>query len=485
MKLDQHKTPLFDAIREFIDEGVTPFCIPSHKMGEGINPKWTDFAGNDIFKMDLSELRGLDDLHQPLGAILEAQRLAADAWGAKESFFLVNGTSGGIVASICSVVSEREKLIVPRNAHKSVVFGLIISGALPVYITADIDRKRGLVGGLDPAAAERAFRENPGAKGLFAVSPTYHGVCSDMRRLIEITHAHNGIFIADEAHGNHVYFHEDLPDGALALGADIACQSTHKMSGSLTQSSMLHLNSDAVNRSKLRTNLQMAQNTSPSYLLQVSLDLARSHIATRGHDILGDLIAWGKDARRRISEILGISILGDELVGSHHIYAMEQVRFTVSARELGIDGYELYAILRSDYKIEIEFGDYFFGVCVMGLGTRKSDIDKLVWALGDISARYAGMRKPLTWDEELPPTPPMRVSPRQAYFAERREIPWADAKGQICAEMIVPYPPGIPAICPGEEFTAEVWEYLDAQGKRGRHLHGPANGKLDRISVMA
>ncbi|MDR2771550.1 MAG: arginine decarboxylase, partial [Clostridiales Family XIII bacterium] len=206
MDQDQRRTPLFDAVLDFVSQNPTPFFIPSHKMGRGIDPRWLDFAGQNIFKMDLSEVQGADDLHRPQGPILEAQALAADAWGADRSYFLVNGASSGVVAAICSAVSEGQRIIIPRNAHKSAVFGLIISGAVPVYISAEIHGEKGLVGGVSKPKLDALWAANADAKAVFAVGPSYHGVYSDLRGLIETAHARGGVFIADEAHGNHAYF---------------------------------------------------------------------------------------------------------------------------------------------------------------------------------------------------------------------------------------------------------------------------------------
>jgi arginine/lysine/ornithine decarboxylase len=484
MKKDQTQTPLFDAIVGFIEADPVPFMVPGHKMGGGIHPKWKDYAGEAIFKMDLCEVHGLDDISQPSGAIMEAQELAADAWGAEHSYFLVNGTSSGIIASICTIAGEDDKIIVPRNAHKSVVFGLIISGAEPVYVTADISRDRGLVGGLDPAVLAKAYDENPEAKGVFSVSPTYHGICSDTKSLVDITHEHGGVFIADEAHGNHVYFHDNLPAGALTLGADLSCQSIHKMSGSLTQSSMLHVKSDRIDRVRLRSNLQMMMNTSPNYLLEVSLDLARSYMATEGREILGELGEMISAAKEEIDGIPGVSTLGRDLVGECSIFDFEPTRIVLSMRELGVDGYELYDRLYDDYRIEIEFGDYYYGVCVLGPGTKKDQLDRFVRAVKEIAEQERGHRAPLSWDEALPPQPPMAILPREAHFAKREKIPWADARGRVSAQMIVPYAPGIPTIYPGELITAEVWDFLSEQSRNKRHLHGAEDGRLDYISVV-
>lgn len=452
-------------------------------MGRGISPILTAEIGEAVFRMDLTEVIGLDDLHQPEGVIREAQELAAEAWGADRSFFLVNGTSAGIVAAIATTAKEGERIIVPRNAHKSVVYGLIVSGAIPVYIQPEISSEHGLVGGFQPAELERIYREHPDAKGVFSVSPTYHGVGSDTGALIEITHKFGGIFIADEAHGNHVYFHEDLPAGALEHGADISCQSTHKMSGSLGQSSMLHVKGDRVDIGRLRSNLQLMQSTSPSYLLQASLDVARSHMAINGRTIFGDLLPRIMEAKDHLRRIPGLEVLGDELIGNYGIAYYEPTRLVFTARSVGIEGYELFQRLRKEYGVELEFGDYFYGVAVLGPGTIQEDLDRLIAALKDIMSK-APNKAPLVWKEELPAMPPQRMTPRQAYHSKAQRIPWDQAKGRISAELAVPYPPGIPVLCPGEEITGDVFDYLDGMKRSGRHLHGPEESSLSSIRVV-
>lgn len=484
MKKDQSKTPLYDAIRAYGDADVAPLHIPAHKMGAGIHPKWRKELGDDVFRMDLTEVIGLDDLHQPNGVIQEAQDLAADAYGADESFFLVNGTSGGIVASICTAAAPGEKIIIPRNAHKSVVYGLIVSGAVPVYLSPEIQTEKGLVGGFLPGRLEETYRDHPDAKAVYSVSPTYHGICSDTKSLIEITHRHGGLFIADEAHGNHVCFSPKLPDSALELGADLACQSTHKMSGSLGQSSILHLKGDRVDRTRLRANLQLTQTTSPSYLLMASLDVARSYMATDGLKLLGELMDRIDGAKEKIKKIPGIEVLGTELIGSHGIADYEPTRLVISARQLGIEGYELFRLLRRNYGIELEFGDYFYAVGVLGPGTQPNHLDRLVHALEDLARQHVGGRPPLVWEEELPEVPPMVATPREAYFAKTRTIPWEEARGQVSGQLIVPYPPGIPAVCPGELITPSVFDYLEYQRQKGRHLHGADADRLDIIRIM-
>jgi arginine/lysine/ornithine decarboxylase len=486
--MDQNKTPLYDAVLNYIGKKRTPFFVPSHKYGRAIQPKWKAYVGEEIFKMDLCELDGLDDLHNAEGVIAEAQALASDAWGANQTFFLINGTSSGIIAAISSLVGPGEKIIVPRNAHKSVVSGLVLSGAIPVYAMPDIWQEKGLVGGMSTSEVDRLLDENLDAKAVFAVSPSYHGICSDLQRIADLAHSHGAVLIADEAHGNHVYFHERLPDGALTLGADISCQSTHKMSGSLTQSSMLHVHTNLVDIAKLRANLMLVQSTSPSYLLMTSLDLARSYIATAGHHIFEELLPLIEDAKQRLRDIAGIEVLDSNLIGEHSIFDYEPTRIVLSARMLGIEGYELYETLMERYGVEAEFGDYFYVVCVLGLGTAKSDLKRLTDAVRDIVERHllAGRNtEALTWKEALPPLPPMAVTPREAHFAERVRVPWAEARGRVSAELIAPYPPGIPAVCPGEIITDELWEYLSILRAAGRHMQGPSDNTLETVNVIA
>ncbi len=484
MSLDQNKTPLFDAIIAYTKRDIAPMFMPAHMMGRAINPKWTDFAGENIFKMDICEVDGLDDLNEPDGVIMEAQRLAAQAWAAKESFFMVNGTSGANIAAICSVVSEGETIIVPRNCHKSVIYGLIISGAVPVFAFPDVSDELGLIGGMDPAEIERVYGEHPEAKAVLSVVPTYHGVYSDLNAISEIVHKRGGVHMVDEAHGNHVYFHDKYPAGGLCCGADLVTQSTHKVSGSLSQSSMVHVNSDRIDLDRLRFNLQMAQNTSPSALLEVSLDLARHYMAVQGEGVLQrvyNLVEYGK---AEIESIEGFSVLDRRIAGSCHIFDMEPGRLVISAKDLGVTGYALERALIDDYGIQIEFSDNFYVVCMVGLGGTRSDLDRLIAACREISVRHKGEAPLAKWRNKLPKMAEAVMTPRQAYVSQTEKIPWEDACGRISAEMIVPYPPGIPAICPGERINDEILRFLGDQNEQGRHLHGIHGGTLDMVRVV-
>lgn len=487
--LDQNKTPLYDAVRKFSDWDPVPFFIPSHKMGAGADPRFKAFAGENIFRMDLSEVRWADDFHGASSSILEAQELAADAWGAAKSHFLVNGTSGGIIAALCAVCGNGERVIVPRNAHKSVVYGLVISGAEPVYVMPEIDRQRGLVCGLAPDTLRRAFERYPDAKAVFTVSPSYHGMMSDTEALAKVAHENGAALIADEAHGNHIYFSARLPRGALELGADIVCQSTHKMSGSLTQASMLHLGAAAprVDFDKVRANLSMMQTTSPSYILLASLDLARSFIATQGEFVLEDALYALDEARAATEGICGIEELGVDF-SAGRIFGVsdyEPMRLVLSARALGLDGYTLFRTLRESYNIECEFADPLWCVCVAGLGTTSAHTRALTEALADL-ANCTTKKEPLPLCPVhcAPQIPPLRMTPREAWFSEKETVFFEKARGRVCAEMVALYPPGIPALSPGEAITDEVMDFLAEQRANGCHIHCAAGDRLETLVVV-
>ncbi|MDR2457290.1 MAG: aminotransferase class I/II-fold pyridoxal phosphate-dependent enzyme [Clostridiales Family XIII bacterium] len=481
--MDQNRTPLYDAILDFINKDYAPFMVPGHKMGKGINPKWKDYVSENIFKMDLCEVEGLDDMQNPSGVIKESLKLAADAFGADRTFSLVNGTSVGIIAAIMTVANNGDKIIVPRNAHRSVASALIISGAKPVWAMPELEKNLGLVGGMLPETIKELYKtENISA--LFAVSPSYHGICTDLKKLIDIAHKNNNPIIADEAHGNHTHFYDALPKDALSLGADITCQSIHKMVGSLTQSSYLHMQGDRIDIGRLKSNISMLHTTSPSYLLQVSLELARSYIAVKGRKILAELLENLNEARTKLKALPGIDVLDKSIIGKAAIFDYEPIRLVISTKDLGIRGYEVFEILKKEYRVEPEFGDYFYTIAVAGIGTTKEDIDKLVAAFTDISKRFYGKNKPLEWNEKMPALPPIKLSPREAWFAKTERIPWQKAKGRISSELIVPYPPGIPAVCPGEEITDEIFEFIENHRLNGKQLHGTKDETLETLLVV-
>ena len=490
--MEQRKTPLLDAIVDYTTDRPVYFKIPGHRYEKGISLRWRQWTGDGIFRFDLTEAEGLDDLHEPEGVIREAQELAAEVFHAKKTYFLVNGTTCGNEAMVLASVKEGEKIMVARNAHKSVLMGLTLSGAVPIYLMPKQDPATGLWGSLTPETVEEGFRQHPDCKAVFLVSPTYYGVCSDIRGIAEICHRHGAVLLVDEAHGGHLYFQkegtatETLPLGAILQGADLCAQSMHKVTGSLTQSSLLHVGSDRVDLGGLENCLHMVQSTSPSYLLMTSLDVARYELALHGDEMLARGLKLAQMARETIKKIPGIFCVGEEARGEA-IYDLDLVRLVISAEDLGLSGYQLADRLYEEYKIGMELSDDRYVVAVVTYANEESDMKRLAEALEDISRKETGKKKEDSAHAAMRPVPeipPMIDTPRQAFFKEKKRIPWREAKGQIAAEALIPYPPGIPLVNPGELVTEEIWEYMEEYRKKGLHFHGPSDASLDSFCVL-
>lgn len=483
IKLDQTKTPLLDSITKYIKLNPAYFRIPGHRFEKGISDRWKDLVGEDIFKYDLTETPLLDDLHNPEGAIKEAEELAQEVFHADHSYFLVNGTTCGNEAMIITTAFEGQKVIIPRNAHKSALMGLIISGAEPIYIMPELSKEWGIQGGIKPEEVRETLKNNPDCKGVMVVSPTYYGICSDLRGIAKVCHEFGAVLMVDEAHGAHMYFSEELPDGALVQGADMCAQSIHKVTGSLTQSSMLHVKSDLVNIDMMESNLHIVQSTSPSYLLMTSLDVARYELAINGKEMIKNAVNLARYARNNINEIPGMICVGDSLIGTAGVKELDITRLIISARKLGVTGFELKSILFNDYTVDVELSDYINVLAIVTFANSKDDIDRLLDALRDISLKNKGGIE-IKNEINLPEVPDYVMSPRQAYFSAHKVISWSEAKGKIAGEMIAPYPPGIPVIYPGELVTNEVWEYIENYRVLKRHLHGPADSELNYYKII-
>ena len=500
----QTAMPLVEAVMEYSRRQPAYFCIPGHRYERGINPAFREAVGDAVFRFDLTETPLTDDLHNASGAILEAERLAAELFGADETHFLVNGTTCGNQIMVLSAALAGQKIAVPRNAHKSMLMGLIMSGAEPVYLMPELTPQFGLHGGITPEACEAMFQRHPDCKAVIVVSPTYYGLCSDIRGIAEVCHKNGALLLVDEAHGAHCYFSEHLPEGALPQGADLCSQSIHKVAGALTQSSMLHIQGRRVDRARVDANLHLVQSTSPSYLLMTSLDAARQDLAQNGREMQEKAIALAGKARAEISRIAGISAMDLSVVGQAGVTDLDRTRLTFSAAELGLSGYELKRLLFDESNCDVELADPFNALAIITSGNTEGDISRLVSALRRISDRFgAAGKRPACGGVEsegnnmsaaMPaaeqallftlPIPEYAVSPRTAYFSEKKRVPWEQAKGAVAGEMIAPYPPGIPVVYPGERISAELWELLTKYKQEKRHLHGPSDARLDTFLIL-
>ena len=480
IKEEQFTTPLFDAMISLAESKKVSFHTPGHKSGKGISMRFRKFVGPKIFSIDLTTLDEVDSLQNPTGVIKEAQELAARAYGADRSFFLVNGTSGGNHAMILSTVRPMEKILVARNIHRSVLAGLIMSGAEPIFFDPDVDDKLKVALNVRFETVKETIDGNPESKVLFLTSPNYYGICADIEKIISYAHSRGLAVLVDEAHGPHLRFHPELPVSALEAGADLCVQSTHKIIGGMTQASMLHARSGRIDMDTLADTLRFIQTTSPSYILMASLDLARMQMATEGEKLLGKALRLAEESREKINRIEGIYSFRREEIKSLGMGDMDVTKITVRVSDLGMTGYEVSQMLNREYDIQVEMADPFNILVIVSIGDRKDDLNRLTEALRDISIKSTSPqvassrlkdKKPLTLNSELR-TPNLVMTPREAFLSSQRSILLKEASGKISAEIVTVYPPGIPILVPGEVIQKERVDYIEKMVSLGAIVDG-------------
>jgi lysine decarboxylase len=480
--LHQAQAPLVDRIQGLSQQRGHPFYAPGHKGGKGMPEPLSGLLGKAVGAADLPELPELDNLFAAEGVIEQAQCLAAVAFGAQQTWFLVNGSSCGIIAAILATCNPGDKLIVPRNLHQSAIAGLIQSGAIPVYIEPSYDADWDLALGICPSDLEATLQQHPDVKAVFLLHPTYHGICGDIGELIAVSHRHGLSVLVDEAHGAHFAFHGQLPPSALSLGADLVVQSTHKVLGSLTQSSMLHVQGHSIDRDRLSQALQWVQSSSPSYLLLASLDAARWQMATQGKALLSRTIALAQLAREQLRLISGLSVLElpQSRLGFHYL---DPTRLTIRVDSLGRSGFEVDEILRQNYGVTSELPMFHHLAFIVSIGNSEADISALVSAFRQLSDAYI-YSPPACPLPAPPPRSALSCSPRDAFFAPTAIVPWQDAIAKVSAASICPYPPGIPILLPGEVITAEAIAYLHQILQFGAVITGGCDPQLSTFRVI-
>ncbi len=491
--LNQDQTPIVDALQEWVNKSHAPFYTPGHKRGIGMNSVLKERWGAAVFGWDLPELPGLDNLHAPTGVIAQAQILAAEVFGAERTWFLVNGSTTGVVAAILATCGEGEKIILPRNMHSSAIAGIIHAGAVPIFINPEYDsagrtlreRQLDIAHSITPDSVKQALEQHPDAKAVMVVYPTYYGACGDLAAIAEIVHSYQIPLLVDEAHGAHFGFHSDLPPAALAVGADLSVQSTHKLLGSLTQSAMLHVNSSLIDVDAIGRSLRLLQSTSPSYLLLASLDAARQQMALNGKKLMAETIELARIARAEIDRIPGLSVVELErnIPGCKYV---DPTRLTVTVTGLNLTGFAADEILTSEFGIVAELPSMRHLTFIISLGNRRVDIDRLIWGLTQLATKYAE-DMPLNLgsidlhDQALTE---MAITPRQANRSPQISVSANQAIDRISAESICPYPPGIPVLIPGEIITAEALTYLQQILDLGGELIGCSDPTLEHIRVV-
>lgn len=478
--LSQERAPIYEALDSFQKMRVVPFDVPGHKRGRG-NPELAALLGEQCVKMDVNSMKPLDNLCHPVSVIREAEELAAEAFGAAHAFLMVGGTTSAVQSMVLSVVKRGEKIILPRNVHRSVMGAMVLCGAIPVYIDPACDDRLGIPLGMSVSAVERAIRENPDAKAILVNNPTYYGICSDLRRIVQLAHAHGMLCLADEAHGTHFYFGENLPVSAMAAGADMAAVSMHKSGGSLTQSSLL-LCGPAMSEGHVRQIINLTQTTSGSYLLLSSLDISRRNLALRGKEAFARVVDLAEYARREINAIGGYYAFSRELCNGDSIYDFDTTKLSVNTLQVGLAGIEVYDLLRDEYDIQIEFGDLGNILAYLSIGDRPREIERLVSALSEVRRRFGGSEAGLMKQEYIEPD--VAVSPQDAFYAEHESLPIMETEGRVCSEFVMCYPPGIPILAPGERITREILDYIVYAKEKGCSMTGPEDADITRLNVL-
>ncbi|MCR9142178.1 MAG: aminotransferase class I/II-fold pyridoxal phosphate-dependent enzyme [bacterium] len=479
--MSQERAPLFEALKDHIQDDVTPFHVPAHKHGAGL-PELREFLGERTFLMDVNAMADVDDLGNPLSCIEEAQRLCAELFGADHSHFLINGTTSGIHTMLISALRPGDRVILPRNCHKSAFSGLILSGAIPVYANVEMNEELGIATGSTYESIKACFHRAPQTAALFLMNPNYYGFTSDLEAFRKLAHLWEAALLVDEAHGGHMYFHDELPTGGIAAGADISAVSTHKTCGSLTQSSLLLHRDRVIQSERVLNTLNLMRTTSASYLLMTSIDVARRQLAMNGKNLIGTALQLARSARERINNVEGLYAFGKELIDNQAIHNFDETKLCVHVRRLGMTGFEMERRLRQEYNIQIELADLNNIMAMITLGDTAESVDLLVKALETIASkcRIQKFRK-VTMLPEMPET---IVMPRDAYYSPKKTVGLEESVNEICGEMVMSYPPGIPVICPGERITQDIVDYINILKEHNCHMQGTADPFVNHIRVL-
>lgn len=478
--LTQERAPIHEALEQFKQKRIVPFDVPGHKRGRG-NPDLTAFLGEQCVSVDVNSMKPLDNLCHPISVIKDAEELAAQAFGAANAFFMVNGTTSAVQGMVLTACKKGDKIILPRNVHRSVINALVLCGAEPVYVNPEMDKRLGIALGMSINQVEKAIKENPEAKAILVNNPTYYGICSDLRSIVKLAHDHKMLVLVDEAHGTHLSFANNLPISAMEAGADMAAVSMHKSGGSLTQSSFLLLGS-SVNAGYARQIVNLTQTTSGSYLLLSSLDISRRNLALNGKEIFREVTELAEYVRGEVNKIGDYYAFSRELINGDSIFDFDVTKLSIHTLDIGLAGIEVYDILRDEYDIQIEFGDIGNILAYVSVGDRKRDVERLVSALSEIRRLYCSNKSGSITQEYIDPL--VVTTPQYAFYAQKESLPLRETAGRVCSEFVMCYPPGIPILAPGERITEEIIDYIEYAKEKGCSMTGPEDLQIERLNVL-
>ncbi|MFN8160219.1 MAG: aminotransferase class V-fold PLP-dependent enzyme [Solirubrobacterales bacterium] len=484
---DQDTTPYVDSILSYAGREPGRFHVPGHKGGPGADPALRKLAGDLALQHDVPSLiEGIDVGPEPT-PFQQAQRLAAAAWGARRSWFLINGASQGNQATCLALAHSGEQVVVQRNVHSSVIDGLVLSGMRPSFVAPELDPELGIAHCMTPDSLDVALDANPGAVAAVAVSPTYFGACADVAGLARVAHRHEVPLVVDEAWGAHLHFNPDLPPDAISSGADLVISSTHKIVGSLTQAAMLHLASERIDENLVDRSVSLIESTSPSGLLCGSLDAGRRLAAVHGERLLSETIACLAQTREAIRAIPGLDVLDDRMVGRGGVAAWDPLRLSVDVRGTGSSGYRLAELARGDDDINFELYAENVAVAAFGMGAPPApQSERLIAALRRVVERLDA--EPPAERPAFAPPPPwgeLVMTPREAFLGRQEVVPIGEAAGRVAAEPLAAYPPGIPNVLPGERLTSEAIDYVIESVAHGGYVRGATDRELRTLRVAA
>ena len=481
----QNKVPIFDTLLGHAKRNVTSFHTPGHKNGKGIDPILKEVTGDGLYKFDVTVFDEVDSLHDPVGPIKKAEELMAQAYGVKHSLFLVNGTSVGNIAMFLSACDPGDSIIVSRSSHKSIMGGIILSGVWPIWLQPTIDQNLDIIFNSTYEEIKQALEMYPEARAVFLTSPTYNGVATEVKKIADLCHRKGKILLVDEAHGPHLKFNDKLPMSAVDAGADLCVQSTHKILSALSQGSVLHHNSKLVDINRVKKIVSMLQTTSPQYLTLASIDLARRQAVLHGKEMFDKVIEAAEWARKEINEkIPNMRCLTKADIKDRN-FDLDLTKLTINVTKTGLSGYEVDEILAKKYNIQVDCSDTFNLIAIMGIGSDMEDVQKLVSALKEISKKYKGTQK--NWILKIPSlATEMVMTPREVFLShDIKKIPLAKSVGHVSAQVLTPYPPGIPVVIPGERISKEICDYLVEMASKGIRISGQEGDILKMVKVFA
>ncbi|MEL6223264.1 MAG: aminotransferase class I/II-fold pyridoxal phosphate-dependent enzyme [Cyanobacteria bacterium J06627_8] len=486
--------PLVKQLRHFVERSHAAFYTPGHKRGNGSSTIIKQLLGDRLFVADLPELPGLDNLFNPEGVIQDAQQFAAQAFGADRTWFLINGSTCGIEAAVLATCKPGDRIIVPRNLHQSVVSALILGGVMPVFVVPDADDTLGIAHGVSVHTIQAAIDQYSNVAAILLTYPTYYGVTCNLAAIATLAHNHGIPVLVDEAHGAHFAFHPDLPPSALSQGADLTVQSTHKVLSALTQSSMLHIQGDRIQPERISRALQLVQSSSPSYLLLASLDAARAQMQDKGRAYMDNTLALARQAREAIAQIPGIRVFELNSDSCSAGAALDPTRLTVDVSDLGITGFDADEQLYDQLGVMAELPGLKTLTFIISLGNTRNDIKTLVNGLQTLSDQHFPLsstqepkRDVISFSASMAAQLEVNVpamSPRDAFFSKSEPVAIAQSIGRISAELVCPYPPGIPVVLPGERITADALQVLQHVSAAGGVITGCADEQLETLMVV-